>query len=79
MAFTQSSRASPRVVESCRLSGYSRWAAAQANQISTSEEEHGHGTFTYYLLQELNRTKEKTTVEQLYCYVKPKVEDAARL
>ena len=54
-------------------------AASRANEISTSDERHGHGTFTYYLLKDLNRTKGKSSAEELYRYVKTKVEDAARL
>ena len=57
-------------------------AASQGNQIAGSLEEAGHGLFTYYLLKGLNGDAQgKTghvTIRDLYLYLTPKVEDAAR-
>ncbi len=53
-------------------------AAAGAEEITGEEESQGHGLFTYYLLKSLNESSGKDTVGQIYSYLKPLVEDAAR-
>ncbi len=57
--------------------------AASANQITTTLEEEGHGMFTYYFLKGLNGaakdTEGRITAKSLYRYLKPKVQDEARL
>ncbi|MFH2202176.1 MAG: caspase family protein [Elusimicrobiota bacterium] len=57
-------------------------AAATGEQITSTLESRGHGTFTYYLLQgldgEAKDVKGLITVKSLYQYVKPKVQDEAR-
>ena len=53
-------------------------AAAGAEEITGAEENQGHGLFTYYLLKGLNESSGKNTVAQIYGYLKPKVEEAAR-
>ncbi len=59
-------------------------AAAQASQISTSDPDRRHGLLTSYLLEGLHgaadaRGDGKITAEELFAYVKPAVERAARL
>ena len=57
-------------------------AAAKGDQISGTMSDQGHGVFTYYLLKGLNGAAEKdgqVTLQSLYQYLKPKVEDAASL
>ena len=58
------------------------WSASQAEQISGTLEDQGHGLFTYYLLKGLNGAAEieggQVTVKSLYNYLKPKVQNAAR-
>lgn len=54
-------------------------AAASAEQISGAQTAQGHGLFTYYLLQGLEKSKGDSSVKALYEYAKPKVMDDARL
>jgi len=57
-------------------------AAAKSDQISGTMSEQGHGVFTYFLLKGLNGAAAKdgqVTLQSLYQYLKPKVEDAASL
>lgn len=53
-------------------------AAAGAEEITGEEENQGHGLFTYYFLKGLNESAGKHNVGQIYGYLKPKVEEAAR-
>jgi uncharacterized caspase-like protein len=58
-------------------------SAAAENQISTAFPEKRHGLFTYYFLKglqgEADRNKDgAVSIEELYGYVRPKVETAAR-
>lgn len=57
-------------------------AAAGSEQVTSSLDEQGHGTFTYYFLKGLaGAAKDASgavTAEGLHSYLKPKVEDAAR-
>ena len=53
-------------------------AAAGAEEITGEEEAQGHGLFTYYLLKSLNDGAGKNSLNQIYSYVKPKVEETAR-
>ena len=53
-------------------------AAAGAEEITGEEENQGHGLFTYYFLKGLNESGGKNSVGQIYGYLKPKVEEAAR-
>ena len=57
--------------------------ASRSDQITGVLEEQGHGAFTYYLLNGLNGkaldSDKRVTARSLYAYLKPKVEDAARL
>lgn len=52
-------------------------AAAGANEITDSSDAQGHGLFTYYLLKGLNAGAGKTTVQGLYDYLLPRVQDGA--
>lgn len=58
------------------------FAAASGDQITSVLEEQGHGAFTYYFLKGLTGDAKNQdgsiTVESLYKYVKPKVQDEAR-
>ncbi|MBI5244988.1 MAG: caspase family protein [Elusimicrobia bacterium] len=58
-------------------------SAAKAEQISGAVEEQGHGAFTYYFLKGLSGDAADkdgaVTVQSLYEYLSPKVQDAARL
>jgi TPR repeat protein len=57
-------------------------SASGGEQISGALDEQGHGAFTYYLLRGLNDgagAAKAPTVKSLYEFLKPKVEDAARL
>jgi hypothetical protein len=51
--------------------------ATQGSQISTSSPDKGHGIFTYYFLKALKDGK--TNVAEIYEYLKPKVEDDAKV
>lgn len=57
--------------------------AASGNEITTTLKQEGHGIFTYFLLQGLNGAAKdsqgRITVKSLYRYLKPKVQDEARL
>jgi hypothetical protein len=58
-------------------------SASGGSEISGTIEEQGHGAFTYYLLKGLNGDAADpsgaVTVQSLYRYLTPKVQDAARL
>ena len=58
------------------------FAASAADEISGSDESQGHGLFTYHFLKGLGgaaRDKRgKVTVQGLYDYLKPNVQDGAR-
>ncbi|MBI5883624.1 MAG: ankyrin repeat domain-containing protein [Elusimicrobia bacterium] len=58
------------------------FAAASGDQITSTLEDQGHGTFTYYFLKGLSGgakdAKGAVTAQGLYDYLKPKVQDAAR-
>ena len=51
--------------------------ATQGSQISTSSLEKGHGVFTYYFLKAIKDGKK--TLLEIYEYMKPLVEDEARI
>ena len=57
--------------------------ASDKSQISGTLEEQGHGAFTYYLLKGLEGAAKNdsgdVTVQSLYYYLTPRVQDAARL
>ncbi len=57
--------------------------ASKADQISGVLEDKRHGAFTYYLLKGLNgaalNQQDHVTLDSLYSYLKPQVEDAAHL
>ncbi len=57
--------------------------ASKASQTSGVLKDKRHGTFTYYLLKGLNgkalNPQDHVTVDSLYSYLAPKVEDAAHL
>ncbi len=50
--------------------------SAQGTQISSSSPEKGHGIFTYYFLEALKGGK--TTLAEIYEYIKPLVENEAK-
>lgn len=52
-------------------------AAASGSQISSSSPEKGHGIFTYFMLKALRQGK--TELSEIYDYVKPLIEDEAKL
>ncbi|MRS01763.1 hypothetical protein EG832_00810 [bacterium] len=58
------------------------FAAAEGDQITSTLEDQGHGTFTYYFLKGISGDARDTagavTAKRLYSYLKPKVQDAAR-
>src|ERR1035437_9390217 len=58
------------------------FAAAGGDQITSTLEDQGHGTFTYYFLKglggEAKDSSGTVTSQGLYDYLKPKVQDAAR-
>lgn len=58
------------------------FAAAGGDQITSTLESEGHGTFTYYFLKGLGGGAKDdsgtVTAKGLYDYLKPKVQDAAR-
>jgi len=58
------------------------FAAAGADEISGSDAKQGHGLFTYWFLKGLNgearATDEGVTAQDLFDYLAPNVEDAAR-
>lgn len=51
--------------------------ATQGSQISTSSPEKEHGVFTYYFLQALKDGKKE--LSEIYDYIKPLIEDEAKL
>ena len=57
--------------------------ASKSDQTSGVLKDKKHGTFTYYLLKGLNGkaldSKNRVTIDSLYSYLAPKVEDAAHL
>ena len=57
--------------------------ASEERQISGTIEDQGHGAFTYYMLKGLGGAAKNgsgaVTVQSLYDYLTPKVQDAARL
>ena len=59
------------------------FAAATGEQITSTLEDQGHGTFTYYFLKGLSGGAKdasgRVMTQALYDYLKPKVQDAARL
>lgn len=52
--------------------------ASASDEITGTDEESGHGLFTYQLLKGLSVKKGKATFKELYNYLTPKVRDAAR-
>jgi uncharacterized caspase-like protein len=58
------------------------FAAASGDQITSTLDDQGHGTFTYYFLRGLSGAAKdasgRVTTKALYDYLKPKVQDAAR-
>ncbi|NLO92122.1 MAG: hypothetical protein GX410_09075, partial [Elusimicrobia bacterium] len=58
------------------------FAAASGDQITSTLDDQGHGTFTYYFLKGLTggaaTADGSLTAQGLYDYLKPKVQDAAR-
>lgn len=52
-------------------------SATQGMQISSSSPEKGHGIFTYYFLKALKEGKKD--VAEIYTYIKPLVEDEAKI
>ncbi|MFH1724991.1 MAG: ankyrin repeat domain-containing protein [Elusimicrobiota bacterium] len=58
------------------------FAASSADQITSTVEAQGHGTFTYFLLKGLSgeaKDREgRVTAKSLYDYLTPKVQDEAR-
>lgn len=53
-------------------------AASGAEEVTGTDDSQGHGLFTYYLLKGLNAKSGRTTVNDLYGYLRPKVADQAR-
>lgn len=51
--------------------------ASAGDQISGTESAQGHGAFTYYLLKGLNGAAKDQTLQGLYDYLKPQVQDTA--
>jgi ankyrin repeat protein len=51
-------------------------SASQGSQISTSSPSKGHGLLTYYYLKALNEGN--TGIDDIFNYIKPKVENEAR-
>jgi hypothetical protein len=58
------------------------FTASGSDEITGTAKEQGHGLFTYYFLKGLNgaahASKDGLTVQDLYDYLRPQVEDAAR-
>lgn len=52
-------------------------SASEGSQISTSSPEKGHGLFTYYFLKALNDGKKN--ILDVYEYIRPQVEDDAKM
>ena len=53
-------------------------AASSGDEITSTAEDQGHGLLTYYFLRGLAEHGGEATIQTLYDYLKPKVEDAAR-
>lgn len=53
-------------------------AASGGDEITGTEENQGHGLFTYYMLKGLNDRRGDATAKQLFDYLLPQVQDAAR-
>ncbi|MDD5629011.1 MAG: caspase family protein [Elusimicrobia bacterium] len=53
-------------------------SASSLDEVTGTEEPQGHGLFTYNLLKGLQQAQGQATVRDLYEYLKPKVQDAAR-
>ncbi|MBI5242894.1 MAG: hypothetical protein HY922_04315 [Elusimicrobia bacterium] len=57
-------------------------SASLANEISGTDDEQGHGLFTYYLLKGLNGEAAgpggEVTLKGLHEYLQPRVQDEAR-
>lgn len=53
-------------------------AAAGPDEVTGTEEGAGHGLFTYYFLKGLNAKGGKSSARELYEYLLPQVQDAAR-
>lgn len=53
------------------------FAATAASEITASEESQGHGLFTYYFLKGLSEKSGKATLQGLYDYLLPRVQDGA--
>ena len=58
------------------------FTASGPDEVTGTAKEQGHGLFTYYFLKGLNGaahgSKKGVTVQDLYDYLRPQVEDAAR-
>ena len=58
------------------------FAAAAGEQITSTLDDQGHGTFTYFFLKGLGGAAKDgsgaVTARSLHDYLKPKVQDAAR-
>ena len=52
--------------------------AAASDEITGTDEAAGHGLFTYQLLKGLSAKDGRATLRELYDYLTPKVQDAAR-
>jgi hypothetical protein len=52
--------------------------ASEADEISLSDDQQGHGLFTYYLLKGLNDKSGKISAKGLYDFLLPRVQDGAR-
>lgn len=52
--------------------------ASASDEITGTDEDSGHGLFTYQLLKGLSAKNGKATFKELYNYLTPKVRDAAR-
>jgi hypothetical protein len=53
-------------------------SASGADEVTGSDEPQGHGLFTYHLLKGLAEKNGDATVKELYDYLRPRVQDAAR-
>lgn len=53
-------------------------SASEGDEIALSDDQQGHGLFTYHLLKGLNTKGGAATVKSLYDYLVPRVQDAAR-
>jgi uncharacterized caspase-like protein len=53
-------------------------AASSLDEVTGTEEAQGHGLFTYHLLKGLQEMRGQATARELYDFLKPRVQDAAR-